>query len=106
MNVGSVPPDPEDMNNKRAAAAGQALLDFAVDFGETDDRRELGSFAQQNLADLLTNFAHYCDRQGISLLACLSKARSNYAEETDSFGRQFSALEVDFFPHGTTRAPF
>jgi hypothetical protein len=85
----SVPLDPEEMNQKRANAAERALLVFAQDFGETDEWKYLGGLAEQNLADLLADLAHFCDRNQVQMKNCLSIAASHYAEETDHTGTQF-----------------
>jgi hypothetical protein len=89
-----LPPDPDDMNRKRAEAAYDALLSFARSFGETDDRGMLAEFDGQNLSDFLADLAHYCDREGLQFMKFLSNARSNYLEETDSEGRQFAGLKL------------
>ncbi len=81
-----IPPDPEDMNNKRAAAAERALESFSRDFGEWHPDIDL---RQQNLADLLADFAHLCDRKGLNMVQILDGVRKVYAEETDNEGRQF-----------------
>lgn len=88
MNI-SFPLDPEEMNQKRANAAERALLAFAQDFGETDGWKCLGDLAEQNLADLLADLAHFCDRYGFQIENCLSIASSHYTEETDNTGTQF-----------------
>jgi hypothetical protein len=44
-----LPPDPETMNDKRAAAAQRALLYFARDFGEADDYGVLPSLGNRIL---------------------------------------------------------
>jgi hypothetical protein len=85
----TTPNDPDEMNDKRADAAKRALLSFAQDFGERDERGEVGIFAEQNLTDLLIDLAHYCDREGLAMHECLLRARRVYAEETDESGRQF-----------------
>jgi len=95
-----IPPDPEEMNDKRALAAGKALLYFARDFGETDDRGNLAEFAEQNFSDLLADFGHYCDREGLAFLDCLSRAARCYAEETDDVGPQFEGLPVSLGGQG------
>jgi hypothetical protein len=86
-----LPPDPDDMNQKRALAAKRALLYFARDFGETDDHGELAEFGEQNLSDLLVDLAHYCDREHLSFLKCFLRASGSYADETESLGTQFKA---------------
>jgi len=84
-----MPPDTDEMNDRRANAAERALVSFARDFGETDEVGELGVFTEQNLEDLLVNLAHYCDRTKITMSICWEKAQSLYAGETDDEGRQF-----------------
>ncbi len=87
--IGVLPLDPEEMNEQRASAAKRALLHFARDFGETDADGDLADFSEQNLSDLLVDLAHYCDREGLSLLECFLRAGRCYAEETDDSGMQF-----------------
>lgn len=89
-----IPPDPEDMNNKRADAAERALITFAEDFGEMDEPGELGPLAEQNLCDLLADLAHYCDRHGLKMERCLFIARGCYTEETENEGSQFLSVEA------------
>ena len=87
----TLPPDPEDQNPERAAAAKRALDAFARDCGEVyecdtpDETREL---AEQNLSDLLCNLAHYCDRIGLKMADCLRRAAMHYGEESDNEGTQ------------------
>ncbi len=84
-----VPPDPDDMNNKRAAAAERALLSFSMDAGEWHCDLDL---TEQNLMDLLGDLAHFCDRRGLDMAHLLEMVRNRYAEETDDEGQQFAAL--------------
>jgi hypothetical protein len=86
-------PDPDEMNDKRASAAERALLRFARDFGEVDETGELCTFEEQNLSDLMADFAHYCDHHGLSLERCVFNGYSNYLEETDGKGRQYVFLK-------------
>jgi len=91
MSQKKLPPDPEGMNQQRADAADETLDFFAQNHGELysteneDERREL---IAQNLSDLLANFAHYCDREGVALADCLRRAANHYNEETDDQGAQ------------------
>ena len=96
----SIPPDPEEMNDKRALAAGRALRYFARDFGETDDRGDLAEFAEQNLSDLLADIAHFCDREGLDFLNCLTRAALCYVEETENVGPQFGSLPISLGSRG------
>jgi hypothetical protein len=81
--LNALPSDPEDMNDERAYWAGETLAYFTRTYGE----QEGGD--RQNLADLLADLAHYCDRNGLSLDGCLTTAQMHYAEETDHKGAQF-----------------
>jgi hypothetical protein len=81
--LNSLPSDPEDMNDERAYWAGETLAYFTRTYGE----QEGGD--RQNLADLLADLAHYCDRNSLKLDECLATARMNYAAETDEQGAQF-----------------
>ena len=87
--VEGLPPNPEDMNDKRAAAAERALLSFAADFGELVEGED---FTSQNLGDLMADFAHLCDRKGLDFGGLLEKAAGYYKEETDNEGRQFEKI--------------
>ena len=86
-----LPPDPEGMNDERAISADQTLDNFAQNHGELyptqtdDERRQLEA---QNLADLLSNFGHYCDRAGLTLADILTTAANHYNAETDNQGPQ------------------
>ncbi len=88
-----LPPDPEQMNTKRAQWAGEVLEFFEV-YGErshhestADEQRAL---MEQNLSDLIADFAHFCDRAGLEMRTVLRTAMGHYLEETDGAGDQFS----------------
>jgi len=74
-------PDPEQMNDDRAAWALHALLAF-VDLTNVE--------ADDALADLLSDLMHLSDRaradtdrdDAFDFEACLARARSNYQAET------------------------
>jgi hypothetical protein len=68
-----LPPDPEGMNDKRAAWAGAALATFMQVTG-TDDEYAVG--------DLLSDLMHWCDRNNYDFEAALARARGHYAAET------------------------
>jgi len=92
----NLPPDPEEMNEERATSADETLDFFAQHHGElyptkTDtERRQL---QEQNAADLFCNFAHHCDRAGLSFRHILHMANIHYQQETDHQGTQeFSRL--------------
>ena len=91
-----LPPDPEEMNEERADAAGKALAAFTRAAGEKgwkdipeQKQRELD---EQNLSDMLCDLGHYCDRQKISLQERLRVASYHYIEETDRKGAQFTPV--------------
>lgn len=70
-----LPPDPEGMNEKRAEWAHDALVRFMDRTRQTDEDEALG--------DLLCDFHHLADRQGLDLAKFLSRARECYLEEID-----------------------
>jgi hypothetical protein len=70
----TLPADPEGMNDKRAGWA-QACLD--------EMRRQTRCEEDEALSDLLANLMHWADRNDQDFEACLDRARSNYAAETD-----------------------
>lgn len=80
-----IPPDPEDMNDQRAEAAGSALDTFTNDMGETGEDEDLDI---QNLTDLIADFGHFCDRNNIDFADILRRAQYHYDEETDNKGKQ------------------
>jgi hypothetical protein len=84
-----IPPDPDEMNAERAAAAEAALMHFVRNFGEGDDDGLTADLKEQNLSDLLGDLAHYCDRNELSLSGCFERAAMHYAAETDNQGTQF-----------------
>src|SRR5262245_8562268 len=69
----NLPPDPEGMNDNRAAWAGQALATFMVATG-ADEEDALG--------DLLANMMHWCDRNTYDFEIALDRARWHYEAET------------------------
>lgn len=89
----ALPPDPEEMNDRRAQWAFDALDHFSI-HGEqpepeaTDD--EWRTQMEQNLSDLIADFGHFCDRAGLRMQSVLRTAIHHYQEETDYAGEQFS----------------
>ena len=68
-----LPPDPEGMNDRRAAWAGLALAAFiAATRTDWDDA----------LSDLLADLIHWCDRNNYDFDATLERARWHYDAET------------------------
>jgi hypothetical protein len=68
-----LPPDPDNMNDARAAWARNALATFIQDTG-TDQEDALG--------DLLADLMHWCDRDNYDFGAALERARGHYDAET------------------------
>jgi len=68
-----LPPDPENMNARRAAWAAAAVTEFQRITG-TDDQDALG--------DLLCDLMHWSDRNDYDFEAALSRARGHYEAET------------------------
>lgn len=87
-----LPPDPEEMNDKRSRWAGEAMKAFEI-HGELPDARstlqERRALAEQNLSDLIADFGHYCDRLGLDMKRALQTGKCHYDEETDHKGTQF-----------------
>jgi hypothetical protein len=73
------------MNNWRADWA-RDVVEFFEQYGErphpnaTEDER--CKLAEQNMSDLISDFAHYCDRIGVRMQNVLRTASSHYIEET------------------------
>lgn len=84
--VTELPPDPEDMNDQRAEWAAGTLVHFRTKEGRCDEG--------DALSDLLSDIAHHCDREGISLVAEMRRAGFHYLEETAGEGHQFDELPV------------
>jgi len=68
-----LPPDPEGMNNRRAAWAGQAIAAFMAATGT--DREDA-------VADLLADLIHWCDRNGQAFGHEMARAKDHYQAET------------------------
>jgi len=72
-----LPPDPEKMNDNRAAWAQGALRHFQCTTGTDYD---------DALSDLLGDLMHWCDRNSADFGAALSRARMHYEAETSAQG--------------------
>jgi hypothetical protein len=66
------PPDPEGMNDKRAAWAGAALATFITQTGTDEDA----------VGDLLVDLMHWCDRNNYDFGVALIRAQGHYEAET------------------------
>jgi hypothetical protein len=69
-----LPPDPEGMNDKRAAWGERAIVAF-----ETATRTD----RDDALSDLLADLMHWCDRNGFNFDDELFRARNHYESEID-----------------------
>lgn len=70
----SLPPDPDGMNEARAAWADGCLNTMAGASGCERGKEALG--------DMLCNCFHWCDRNGLDMDEMIERARSNYKAET------------------------
>lgn len=68
-----LPPDPEGMNDNRAAWAGLAIAAFQA---------ATGTDGEDVLCDLLADLMHWADRHGYDFSAALDRALHHYEEET------------------------
>jgi hypothetical protein len=68
-----LPPDPENMNDRRAAWAEYCLQEFL---------RNTGTEAEDMLCDLLCDLQHWCDRNGRDWAIELTRAEVHYRQET------------------------
>jgi len=71
--AGTLPPDPDRMNGRRAGWAGKAIAAFRVATG-TDEEDALG--------DLLADLRHWADRNGYDFDAAEVRAQCHYDAET------------------------
>ncbi len=90
-NENPVPPDPEVMNDDRAAWAAAALRHF---------QSATGADFVDALADLPCDAMHWCDRNAVDFDDELSRARIHYAAETaaDNLAPQISAGDASETP--------
>ena len=68
-----LPPDPENLNDDRAAWADYALTAFMS---------QTGTEIESALGDLLGDLMHWCDRNNYDFEAALDRARGYYEAET------------------------
>ena len=68
-----LPPDPEGMNNRRAAWAGQAIHQFVL---------ATGTDLEDALSDLLADLMHWSDRRQVPFDRELARGRDHYEAET------------------------
>jgi hypothetical protein len=94
-----LPPDPEEMNAKRAEWALRTIEHYANSEGGESwkgfNGAQKDALIEQNLSDLLAQFGHFCDRNGISLQGMLRRAAGHYTEETANRGTQSFDASTD-----------
>jgi len=71
-----LPPDPEELNDERAAWAQHCVIEFIGQTGVDDLDCAVG--------DLLADIMHLCDRIGVKFDEQLSNAKDHYAEEIET----------------------
>lgn len=74
MRSPRLPPDPEGMNDRRAAWAERAVAAFI---------EETGTDRGDAVTDLLCDLMHWCDRNDREFSAALTRAGRHYSEETE-----------------------
>ena len=92
--VRELPPDPEETNEQSATEAERVLFAFEETDGEAPyggiNSEQLTALHEQNLADLLCNFGHWCDRNGVNMQEVIRRAKGHYDAETGNQGVQFT----------------
>jgi hypothetical protein len=68
----ALPPDPDELNDKRAEWADRAIVEF---------QDATGTDREDALADLLCNLMHWCDRNGFGFDEELEHGRGMYQDE-------------------------
>lgn len=84
--------DPCPMQRDRIKLAKDTLEYFAKSsMGEWIDGQKSMSadLVEQNMSDLICNFAHYCDGKKVSLGEVLRRAQSHYREESSDPRQEF-----------------
>ncbi len=81
----TLPPDPEQRNDRRADWVRLTLLEFRA-MTLCDD--------ENVVCDFLADLAHYCDRADIDFAHEFRRASSHYRAETEERGKQFCAFEA------------
>jgi hypothetical protein len=79
-------------NDRRAAHALQALIYFAHHGGEWVQGGLTPDLIEQNMSDLVCDFAHLCDLHDVNMSEVLRRAKGHYDAETFNRGVQ------EFFP--------
>jgi hypothetical protein len=89
-----LPPDPYSMNESRATWAGR-VVGFCDRYGETTEypvtKREARVNLEGKLADIVADFAHFCDKEGLSMKRVVRGAIRRYSVTTDGHGTQLKS---------------
>jgi len=72
--IAPIPPDPEGLNDDRAAWAGDAIDAFARTTGVDDP--------DDAVSDLIADLRHWCDRNGVEFEEAVRRAAHHYETET------------------------
>lgn len=82
-----MPPDPEQMNDRRSEWAAHALDTFSRD----TYHRPLGAGEdnETTASDLVADIRHWCDRNGVEWESVLRRAEGHYADETAAPGTMY-----------------
>lgn len=78
----TLPPDPDQMNDERAARMGEPIVTYAKTVGlhdGVDFTDDVGSI----ISDMLCDLRHWCDRQDIDFDTRLGVSKINYNCETE-----------------------
>lgn len=73
--VKRVPPDPDNMNERRGEWAGAALQEY---------QRQTGADIEDAVSDLMADLMHWCDQNNQEFDTELQRAHSHYTRETDA----------------------
>jgi hypothetical protein len=91
-----LPPDPEGENERRAQEGGAILVHYEETSGEAPyggiSAEQLTDLHEQNLADMLCDLGHWCDRNGVDMQDAIRRAKMHYDAETGGEGMQFTAV--------------
>lgn len=77
-----LPPDPDEMNDERAAFVEIAIEAFAVETGSDRDAGPDFCHRDDAFHDLLQNMIHWCDRYRVDFDEAVERAKRGYRDET------------------------
>lgn len=87
--------DPCPIQKSRVKGAKDTLEYFARHAGGEwieGERTMSHDMIEQNMSDLICNFAHYCDKKGVSLGEVLRRAKGQYEAESQKPKQEFEAV--------------